>query len=254
MLKESQRLQQQIDSIQRKLSIFPDGKLICSHNGKRCKWYISDGHTKTHIPRKERQLAEQLAAKKYLSLHLEDLSQEKRAIDFYLRHHLPDSRKAENLLTEIPGYQELLSPFFSTKSQKLMNWMHSPYERNTKYPEQLIHKASSGNYVRSKSEAMIDMFLYTNQIPFRYECALHLGDTILFPDFTIRHPETDKLYYWEHLGKMDDPVYRKNAFSKLELYASYGIIPSIQLITTYETKENPLSSEVIEKIIEYYFL
>ena len=101
---------------------------------------------------------------------------------------------------------------------------------------------------------MIDMFLYTSQIPFRYECALHLEDTTVFPDFTIRHPKTGALFYWEHFGRMDDPSYYKDVFSKLQLYTSHGIIPSINLITTYETKENPLSSEVIEKIIEHYFL
>lgn len=132
--------------------------------------------------------------------------------------------------------------------------MTSPYEHNTKYKEQLIHKTSSGNLVRSKSEAMIDMFLYMNRIPFRYECALQLGDTTLYPDFTIRHPQTGELYYWEHFGRMDDPFYYKNVFSKLHLYTSHGIIPSIHLITTYETKENPLSSEIIEKIIEHYFI
>lgn len=253
ILKERQRLQKQIDSLQTKLSGFPSGKLICSQTGNRCKWYQSDGHTKVYIPKEEKQLAEQLAAKKYLSLLLEDLSHEKKAIDFYLNHHFPDSGRSEHLLTNIPGYKELLSPFFLPKSQELSDWMTSPYEHNTNYSEQLILKTLSGNLVRSKSEVIIDMALYTNQIPFRYECALHLGDTTLFPDFTIRHPESGELYYWEHFGRMDDPLYYKNVFSKLQLYTSHGIIPSINLITTYETKENPLSSEVIEKIIEHYF-
>ena len=53
---------------------------------------------------------------------------------------------------------------------------------------------------------------------------------------------------------MDNPNYSKKVVSKLQLYISNGIIPSIQLITTYETKENPLSSEVVEKIVEHYFL
>ena len=74
------------------------------------------------------------------------------------------------------------------------------------------------------------------------------------PDFTIRHPKTGEFYYWEHFGLMDDPAYSKNAYSKLQFYASCNIIPSIQLITTFETKDIPLSSEMIESLIEYYFL
>lgn len=195
-----------------------------------------------------------MAIKKYLSFVLEDLLQEKTAIGFYLRHARNNSGKAEKLLADTPGYQELLSPYFLPKSQELSNWMKSPYKQNMKYSEQLIHKTSSGKKVRSKSEAMIDWFLHTNGIPFRYECALDFGNITIFPDFTIRHPKTGEFYYWEHFGLMDDLAYAQNSCSKLQLYVSHGIIPSINLITTYETKENPLSSEVIEKIILHYFL
>lgn len=72
--------------------------------------------------------------------------------------------------------------------------------------------------------------------------------------FTIRHPKTGEVFYWEHFGLMDNPTYSKNAYSKLQLYTNHGIIPSIQLITTYETKEHPLTAETIEKIVENYFL
>jgi len=101
---------------------------------------------------------------------------------------------------------------------------------------------------------MIATFLYTNGIPFRYECALELNTSIIYPDFTIRHPHTGKIYYWEHFGRMDDPIYYKNTYSKLLLYTSNNIIPSIQLITTYETQTNPLTIDTIEKTINEYFL
>lgn len=71
--------------------------------------------------------------------------------------------------------------------------------------------------------------------------------------FTIRHPRTGQIYYWEHFGRMDDSVYAKKAGSKLQMYISSGIIPSIQLITTYETLDSPLDMEVIEKILHRYF-
>lgn len=132
--------------------------------------------------------------------------------------------------------------------------MNSSYQKNPNYPEQLIHKSISGNLVRSKSEAFIDMVLHINKIPFRYECALQLGEITIFPDFTIRHPVTGETYYWEHFGLMDQASYIQKTFSKLELYASHGIIPSVNLLTTYETKENPLSMDMIEKIVHHYFL
>ncbi len=133
-------------------------------------------------------------------------------------------------------------------------WAKENYQRNEKYPEGLIHRASSGIYVRSKSESMIELFLNTNQIPFRYECALNLDEVTLYPDFTIMHPVTRKIYYWEHFGLMDDPGYIQSTCAKLSLYANHGIIPSIQLITTYETKEYPLNYHDVMRVGMQYFL
>lgn len=253
ILTEQHRLEEQLNSLKSQLLNFPTGKLICTRNGNRYKWYQSDGHTQTYIPKKDRTLAEQLAAKKYLSLLYDDLLHEKRALDFYLRHHKPCPWQAERMITDMPEYQKLLSSFFKPISEELLSWMNSPFEQNTKYPEQRIHKTSSGNLVRSKSEVLIDMALYTNKLPFRYECALHLGESTIYPDFTIRHPYTGATYYWEHFGLMDDSAYSKNACSKLQLYISHGIIPSINLITTYETKSHPLSSEMVENLVREYF-
>lgn len=243
-----------MNSLQKALKDYPEGTLTCSHYGNWRKWYQSDGHNRVYIPKSNRQLAEQLAAKKYLSYALSDLSQEKKALDAYLKYHHSDTPKADQLLLQNPGYQELLSSFFKPFSKELHDWTTSPYEKNPKHPEHLTHKTSSGEFVRSKSEAMISHFLYTNRIPFRYECALNLDTTTLYPDFTIRHPSTGEFYYWEHFGLMDDPSYCKTVSSKIYFYSINGIIPMIHLITTYETQNNPLSIETIEKTIEHYFL
>ena len=251
---EHQRLQQQINSLKIELGKYPTGNLICCHHRNHCKWYQTDGHNKTYIPKSNRSHAEQLAAKKYLSFRLEELSQEQKALSSYLKEPHPTSPKSEQLLNQIPGYAELLAPYFKSMSQEQHDWMHAPYEQNPWHPEHLIHKTGSGHHVRSKSEEMIDMLLYTNHIPFRYECALYLDNLPIYPDFTIRHPHTGQTFYWEHFGLMDDPAYAKNVSSKLQTYISHGIIPSIHLITTYETNQNPLSTEIIEKIISHYFL
>ena len=251
MQSEYAKLETQIQEIENQIKDLPSGKLSCSSNGKNYKWYQCVDQTNTYIPKSNRTLAERLALKNYLCLLLDDLSHEKRAIQFYLNHH-SDTQKSEALLDH-PEFKSLLAPYFTPLSQELADWMNAPYERNPHHPEHLLHKSSSGNLVRSKSESIIDMLLYINKIPFRYECALHLGETTLFPDFTIRHPKTGDIYYWEHFGLMDNPIYSQNAYSKLQLYTSHGIVPSIQLITTYETKEHPLCSDAVEKIIELYF-
>ncbi len=241
----------QLADIQTKLAALPDGHLICARNGSHFKWYHTDGHRKTYISKENREYAEQLATKKYLSLQAHYLLQEIHSLEHYLKHHKTDH--SAELLTA-PEYQELLTSYFTPASQAFLTWMSAPYERNQQYPEQLIHKASSGIMVRSKSEAIIDMLLHINQIPFRYECKLQLDETTLYPDFTLQHPSTGKLYYWEHFGMMDNPGYCRSASAKLQLYFSHGIVPSINLITTYETKDTPLDIEIVEGIIHHYFL
>lgn len=249
---EYDTLSDRITSIENELKTLPPGKLICCHQPHTSKWYHSDGNQRTYIPKSNRTLAQQLARKKYLSLLLEDLKHEQTALSFYLRHHA-QTGKSENLLTTSGEYQNLLAPYFQPLSQELTEWMNAPYERNPNHPETLIHKGFSTQFLRSKSEVLIEMMLCRHQIPFRYESPLLLGNTLLYPDFTIRHPQTGDYYYWEHFGLMDSPSYIENASSKINLYASSGITPGVRLITTYETKNHPLNPELIEMYINYHF-
>ena len=122
--------------IQEKLKKMPEGKLICSHTGPYCKWERSDGHKKTYIPKKDRALAEKLAAKKYLSALWNDLKHEKDAIDLYLRRHSNYEPQVDKLLTDSIEVEKLLSPYLSPLSKELEEWMNSPYEHNLKHPEQ----------------------------------------------------------------------------------------------------------------------
>lgn len=107
----------------------PPGKLICSQNGEYQKWYQSDGHKKVYIPKANKQLAEQLAAKKYLSSLLEDLENEKKAIQSYLRHSTFHG-KSEKLLTDDSEYKKLLDPYFSPMSEEISTWLKTKYESN----------------------------------------------------------------------------------------------------------------------------
>ena len=236
-----------------KMKHFPKEQLICAKNGPHYKWYTSDGTHCTYLSKKNRHIAEQLALKKLLTLQLEDAINEKHAILAYLSTR-ENSNSPEQFFTNHPEFQNLLSTMYPSVSDALLQWSKEPFEQNTNHPDGLIHQSVSGQKLRSKSEVFIDTALCANGIPFRYECALHLADLTLFPDFTIRHPRTGATYYWEHFGLMDDPSYAKNACAKLQTYTHYGIIPTIQLITTYETREHPLTLETVDKIIDEYFL
>ena len=247
-------LKKQIEELKKQIDDFPQGKLIYAANGKYFKCYQSDGHTREYIPTDNRTLAEKLAMKKLLVLQLESFCQEKMAVDSYLKHASPNPHQKEISYINSPAYQNLVAPYHKSFTEEQELWMKFPYEKNPIHPENLIHKTASGNRVRSKSEAIIDTILCKYHIPFRYEALLDLGNISYYPDFTILHPTTNQLIYWENFGMMDNPVYAQGTAEKLSNYISHGILPSHQLICTYETKEHPLSFDFAEKMVEHYLL
>jgi len=81
------------------------------------------------------------------------------------------------------------------------------------------------------------------QIPQIRQTLAHL------PDGSLICAHNGSYFKWYHSisGKQ---IY----LSKQQLYVSHKIIPSIRLITTYETLDYPLNTPVAESIIQHYFL
>ena len=241
----------QIESLIKKM---PKEDMRCAKNGKNYKWFcMKEGGATTYIPKSNRRYAEKLAQKKYYENRYEELSHQVKALKYYERQMREVEGKAENLFKH-EEWGKLLESMHSVKREDLKMWMDEKYEGGAGHPENLIHKGSQGKYLRSKSEVIIDMMLYKYGIPFRYEDKLLLDNGIyIYPDFTVRHPITGKRTYWEHFGMMDDREYRNGACKKIRLYCDNGIIPSIDLITTFETADHPLDVDRVEKIIKEFF-
>lgn len=254
MVAEKSAVEQKIMLLEEELCEYPEGELQCVNNGSYTKWFHKLGKEKKYLPKEQKLLAQQLATKKYLSLQLNDLIQQKQAIDLYLKHRESHPDKADALLTNNSEYRTLISNLSDDFEKEITDWKNSPYEQNESYPQQKIYKTVTGQYVRSKSEVFISTVLHKYAIPFRYECALTLGNKVIYPDFTIRHPKTGKIYYYEHFGRMDDASYCKKACAKLELYSLNGIVPTIQLLATFETSDNPLTPEAVERLVKQYFI
>ena len=61
---------------------------------------------------------------------------------------------------------------------------------------------------------------------------------------------TVKFFSVQSVGMMENETYRESTYNKLKLYGQAEIIPSVNLITTFETKSYPLDSEKIQKMID----
>ena len=252
MRRRKEQISKELEKIYCLEKQFPKGELLCTKNNNRYKWLVKGEEGTSYLPKSKRKLAEILAIKKYYNCKKQELEKNLSACDAYLQKMSPMEGKTEQLLYH-PEYGKLLEKHFIPVNEELWKWQSAPYERCQKHEESFIIKGTQGKMLRSKSEAMIDMMLYKNKIPFRYEEKLVLDGITLYPDFVIRHPVTGEYYYWEHFGMMDEEDYRNYACNKIKLYCQNGIIPSVNLIMTYETQKHPLSVAKVELMIQEYF-
>ena len=247
-----EEINKELEKIRKVEKKFPQGELQCFKNENRYKWKIKEENGLRYLPKTERNQAEILALKKYYECRKKELESEAAGWKAYLRKTEKIKISSEYLLNH-PEYGRLLAKNFRPLNRELERWQEEPYEKSTKHPEDLLVLGTHGKMLRSKSEAIIDRMLFQNKIPFHYEEKLVLDGIILYPDFMIRHPITGQYFYWEHFGMMDNPDYCKHACDKIRLYCQHGIIPSVNLILTYETKQYPLSADKVEMILQEYF-
>ena len=105
MLREKEVLDKREKTILERLQTYPAGKLIYSQNGKHKKWYISCDGEKIYIHSNEKNTAVSMAEKKYYEVMLQDILQEKRAIQSYLDLCNKEQTGEEQLLETVQYMQ-----------------------------------------------------------------------------------------------------------------------------------------------------
>ena len=248
---------EEIARIDEQLQNFPIGHIECLNNGKYTKWFHVKNGSREYIPKSNILLAGLLSQKQYLLSLKRDLAVDQKALMNSLKCYKNYESKEKEFL-ENKKYGDILRRVHVTNiscnnPDDLETWCKEEYPKNTFNSGGLKYQSITGNMLRSKSEMIIDQQLFLQGIPYRYECQLKLGDSLVYPDFTIRHPKTGNFFYWEHFGMMDSPAYSQRAFTKLQNYCLNGYIPSINLITTFETSQYPLDVVKVTDIILHYF-
>ena len=122
----------------------------------------------------------------------------------------------------------------------------------------LIHRTRKGIAVRSKSEVIIADLLFAKDIGFQYERPLRVADgSWRSPDFTIVDDTTGTTIYWEHLGMLQRPSYRRRWETKLGWYRTNGILPHDEgggpngtLVITEDAPDGSISSAGIEALVD----
>jgi hypothetical protein len=161
---------------------------------------------------------------------------------------------------EVSELQQYSKASYSEAAARITNLFRDPdpVEVEGRYLEAgLIHRTRKGISVRSKSEVIIADLLYSKKIDFEYEKALEIGGERKLPDFTIVDSDSGVTYYWEHLGMLQRPSYRKKWELKKAWYAAHGIRDEVEgggeagtLLITRDADNGSISSKEIEALID----
>ncbi len=163
------------------------------------------------------------------------------------------------------GYAKLPEEFFFDRKQlgislhldneqtarilRHREWGQLPFEQSTYHADGKKIRTSRGEQVKSKSEALILERLYSYGINVRYEQKQTINGIIIAPDFTFEG-SGGNLFYWEHIGMMDNAAYAGRNYSKIKKYYSAGLLPGDNLILSFE-RHGIIDMEMIDAIIKF---
>ena len=238
LLKEQKRLENIIAVLKKDLETAPVGSLRISTSKNGISYYhyqTTDKGNGTYISRKNDSMIQKLAQKSYnekvLKYAEKRLQYVKRLVDSY------DDNGIENIYEqEHQGRQKWIHPIEPTWKQRVDEWLKENYQgKGFKETDPFIY-TEKGERVRSKSP------LYLT------------GFEVVYPDFTVLSKKTRKEMYWEHNGRMDDPVYAQKAVKKLQNYEKNNIFVGEKLILTYETEQNVIQTKDIERLARKYLV
>ena len=263
--------QNRVSEIRKMLSKYPEGELQCHKNGAssfRFRIRHKDG-SREELTKKDKPRRLSMTQKAVLEAELADTEFKLQCCKVFLNRSSQYPHALEHLL-ENDGIRGILlqesaqpvsdRPFPKALSNVLLlfdadrktsEWVNASYPKNPNYPEDLKIPTITGEYVRSKIEAMVVELLVHMKIPFRYEQEYIFDGKKYYPDFTLLDPKTGRIYILEIFGIMDDPKYSAQAGSKIALYARNGFVLTQNLLCFCETKEEPFDIGLLMINLQY---
>lgn len=265
------------------------GTIICKKGRSKTVLYMEEPKGKaTYINSSMADRIPKLAQERYNTEIVKAANREISQLNRCLKALNDDKHGVADIDEVYRKFPEILKPFVSphplSSEEYARRWQESNvivkkknYHKQDKYH---TFKTIRGDYVESKSEAIIADRLLANDIPYHYEIAFipetevdhsmpvygEFGDIIgyeapgfdpfakdtLHPDFFVLNKRTRKAYFWEHLGKLNDPSYCQNNLNRLIRMVDAGYTIGEDILITHEDSEHPLRTESVDKIISNY--
>lgn len=252
-IKEYEKL---LGKINQELATAPQGYIRIAYKHKCPQYYlITDRKDRNgkYLNKSQSKLIEDILQRDYnIKLKVELENQLKHLKKIYASY-APD--KITNIYDKIPKARRFqVEPKILSQMQYIEKWNN--YHFIPKEIDELatFFVTARGEKVRSKSENIIADTLNHLKIPYRYEAPVRIGGITFHPDFTCLNTRTRQMFIWEHFGLLDNPEYANNTVKKLRVYRQNKYMPGINLITSAETKDNPINSKDAEQIARAYLI
>lgn len=225
------------------------GSVHAISHRKQFQYYLKDESGTSYIKAADRAIAQKIVQNEYDNKVLAVAEKEYKKLEALIKIY--DGKIAEDVYENMPyGKQLLVKPIEMTDDEYLDWWEKQKYQGLEFRENSAEYYSLKGERMRSKSEVIIANLLDKLNVKYKYEKELVLDKFgIVHPDFTILDIKKRREIYWEHLGMMDDQVYRNNAINKIRAYERDGYFMGDRLIVTAETLSCPLDVKVVERKI-----
>ena len=224
----------------------------------RFYWYKGDGYGKEEYLGQDKsklrgKLSQKMFNKLLLGASKQQLKAVRKCVD--VLEGVEDKRDGhaimEDMASEIKGF--VADAFEDDDERYAKRWQAKDF--GTWYNCMSVHTTRKMENVRSKSEVLIADRLLAQGVPYHYESVFECYDgTHVNPDFRVLNKRTRKEFFWEHLGRMDDPQYCAHCVDKIEKYSRSGVVLGRNLIITMESSLRPMSTWFIDQTIHDFLL
>lgn len=254
--KRQVELEKYLEMLQMRIVQEPEGHLRISRTGK-IQYYRVTKDTEPngiYLSKKNLDLIRRLAQKEYDKKVILEMQKELSKIKKMQKEY--KAAGIEKIYNQyVEERKELVQPIVLSDDVYAKKWLEEDYRKKEINNAVNVYQTEGGELVRSKSELIIANKLKKWKIPYRYEEELILEDgTKLHPDFTILNVRERKIYYYEHLGMMDNAEYAEHALERIIKYEKNGIFPGKKLILSHESSNRPLDPILVDEIIRQYLV
>lgn len=258
--KELHKLEEMIEIIDTFIEKAPEGCLKCQVREGNVFYYHQYKNKKTgfavrkYIKKGNLSLARRLAQKHYYA-SIRPVIKNNMAVLRMLHDKFMEGGVDQVYDSLNMQRKNLVTPIKGSKEDIIRKWINEKKESNPHHPEHLRFKTEQGEYVRSKSEALIANMLnkHGDTILYRYEQPLKVvidgKKMIIYPDFTIINLYTGKVTYWEHIGMLDDGKYASDFVGKTKMYMENDLLLGRDILFSFESSDKPIDTKLIKKMI-----